>query len=165
MATLTKFRDLGIYEHLFATYAENNAMVFSIAASVRVQIGDEDLVHALQTVQARHALLRVSIGWDDHNAHAFFVSEDPIPLVVITEGESKWQRIAEDEINRRFDPSTGPLVRAVVLHGKYTTTIGLTFHHSIAYGLAAVSVLDEILTVLVEESSPQRHHPAHWRSG
>ena len=154
MATPTKFRDLGIYEHLFAAYAENGAMVFSIGASVRGQIEEEQLVHSLNTVQARHALLSVSIGWDDNDAHAFFVSDNPIPLEIITEGDLEWQRIAEDELNRPFDPSTGPLVRAVISHGKDTTTIGLTFHHSIADGLGAVSVLDEILKVLGGRTLP-----------
>lgn len=143
-----KIRNLGTFEHLFAAYGEAGAMVFSVAARVGGVVSEKVLVKALSTVQARHPLLRASIGWDGDGVHAFLVSENPIPLTVIAGHAKQWHEVAQDEVNRPFSADVGPLVRAVALTGAAETTIVLTFHHSVADGMAALFVMHEILVAL-----------------
>lgn len=148
LQTLQKIRNLGTFEHLFAAYGEAGAMVFSVAVRVGSVVPETALVKALSTVQARQPLLRASIGWDEGRVHAFLVSENPIPLAVIAGHEMQWHHVAQDEVNRLFSSEAGPLVRAVALTGASETTIVLTFHHSVADGMAALFVMHEVLVAL-----------------
>jgi hypothetical protein len=146
--TPQKIRNLATFEHLFAAYGETGAMVFSVAARIGSVVPKADLVKALSTVQARHPLLRASIDWDEDGVHAFAGSENPIPLTVMSGQEIQWHHVAQDEVNRPFRAADGPLIRLVALSGAAETTVVLTFHHSVADGLAALFVMHEMLVAL-----------------
>lgn len=68
--------------------------------------------------------------------------------MVIRDEGIRWHQVAQDEVNRPFSAAAGPLVRAVALTGAADTTVILTFHHSVADGLAALFIMHEILVAL-----------------
>lgn len=148
IATSAGARHLGAFEHLFAAYGEDGTMNFTIAARVSGTLAEPDVISALAKVQERHPLLRVSLAWDERDAHCFVPSERPIPVSVIAGSTTTWHRIAEDEMNKPLVSAEAPLVRAIIAPDTHSSILVLTFNHSVVDGLAAVFVLREILLAL-----------------
>jgi NRPS condensation-like uncharacterized protein len=71
-----------------------------------------------------------------------------IELAVHERDDSQWQSLAAEELVRPFDRATAPLMRAVLLKGESTSTILLTFEHTIADGISSVAILNDLVAAL-----------------
>ena len=121
----------------------------ALTAQIKGQFTVHQLQQALNLVQQRHPLLRVSIALDEAE-HPWFVEHSAcIPLrVVQRQSEQDWQREVEQEIATPFVWSQAPLVRVVLVHesdGAFVSELIVTCHHSIADGISATYLIRDIL--------------------
>ncbi len=109
----------------------------------------ERLPAALATVQRRHPMLRASIVGEGRRLR-FELHEPspPIPLTFDAPGSAdRWLELTEEELNRRFDRTVGPLVRCSALPD--STGAGcrlvLAAHHAILDAPSMTALLDELV--------------------
>jgi hypothetical protein len=129
----------------------NDFHAFNVAAVLHLLNGPsaELLTNALAYLQRRHPLLGVHI--EKEKKRLYFVSDGTpqIPLTVVErKGSDHWQPVAEEEINRKFDLFTGPLVRVIYLAGsgnEKESELIVTFQHSIVDAVSGVSFFHELL--------------------
>lgn len=146
----TLVRPLGAIERLYYRYSEANPTHFLLVAEFDVELAECQLRRALDAVQMRHPLLTVQI--EDHPVSrlGFYRSDDVnhIPLTVQHSAEASWHSLAAQELSRPFDRSIAPLLRATLLRTPSSSTLLLTFDHTIADGISAVRVLDDLVGAL-----------------
>jgi hypothetical protein len=150
MATLV--RPLGAIERMLHRQSEVYPIHFSVAAELTGAFTPTQLQAALAAVQKRHPLLRVHIE-DQPGTRLGFYQPAIVPAIPLTVFEASdgytWQQLAATEVSMRLDPRVAPLVRAVLLRqGPTAATLILSFDHTVADGLSAVFVLEDILAVL-----------------
>jgi hypothetical protein len=105
--------------------------------------------NALDKLQKRHPLLSVLIRKNENRQPEFYTqAEAPIPLQVRTGGISDLPQAIEAELRQRFDPSVAPLAHATLLHQSDAAILILSFHHSIADGIAAVYLIRDLMRAL-----------------
>jgi len=137
----------------------NEFSPFNAVVVLRVTNGpaEETLRKALDTLQRRFPLLRVHIRKE--KKRYFFESRGTpaIPLKITKRLDEKdWQRVAEDELNRDVDFSTGPLVRLAYISGPgrgKESEIVLTFHHAIVDADSGTHLAHELLTLCASPAS------------
>ena len=147
---VTLVRPLDATERLFYRWGERNPAHFSIVAEFG-QVLAEDQVHAaLRAVQNRHPLLSLHVEDRPASRVGFYRVESvaPIQLAVHERDESQWQLSAAEELARPLDRSTAPLMRAVLVKGKSTSAVILTFEHTIADGISSLVVLSDLVASL-----------------
>ena len=111
---------------------------------------DEVLRLAWEGLRKKHPLLRVRIQKEGRDY--FFVPDDslPLPLSVLQSRDgAAWLEITEEELNRGFDISAGPIFRCRYLHSsgdEPPDVIILTFHHSIVDATSVVNLFHELLS-------------------
>lgn len=146
----TRVRALGAAEHLYSNINERTPVHFVIAAEYPTVLTQEQVASALRDLQARHPLLAVQV--EDHPGSSLgFYRPFTVPAVELTvwkQPAHDWQQIAANEMERRFESSTAPLIRATLISDAQSSTILLTFNHTIADGMASVSVLKDLTAVL-----------------
>ena len=152
VSTATLVRPLGAFERMLHRHMEAHPMHFSLVAELAGAVEPDRVRAALVAVQHRHALLKVHIEDRPGTRLGFYrpAVVPPIPLVVLhAVAGPTWQQVAADELGTRFDPSVAPLVRAVLLRqSPVTATLVLSFDHTVADGMAALYVLEDVLAVL-----------------
>jgi hypothetical protein len=139
-----------------ASAISNEAFTFNAVIILRITGGPSEaaLRKLLDYLQHRHPLLGVHI--QQEKGRYFFVSEGTpgIPLnVVERQNSDHWQQVTEEELNRRFDMFTGPLVRFTYLTGpgaKKESEIIITFQHAVIDAVSSVTLLHELLSVCGE---------------
>ncbi|MCV7029696.1 hypothetical protein [Mycobacterium sherrisii] len=144
----TVVRPLGALERLFYRYSERNPSHFAIVAEFDEVLTEDRLRAGLAAAQRRHPLLSVQVE-DRPRLRLCFVrttSAAPIPLTV-TRGTA-WRAAAADELTRPIDRAHAPLIRARLLQGDSSSTLILTFDHTIADGISSVLVLNDVVTAL-----------------
>ena len=150
--TATLVRPLGAFERMLHRHMEAHPMHFSLVAELAGTVEPDRVRAALVAVQHRHALLKVHIEDHPGSRLGFYRPEvvPSIPLAVVHAAAGlSWQQVAADELGTRFDPSVAPLVRAVLLRqSPATATLVLSFDHTVADGMAALYVLEDVLAVL-----------------
>ena len=151
-STATLVRPLGAIERMLHRHSEGYPIHFSVAAELTGAFTPSQLQAALAAVQQRHPLLRVHIE-DQPGTRLGFYQPAVVPAIPLAVFEASdgytWQQLAATEVSRRFDPRVAPLVRAVLLRqGPTVATLILSFDHTVADGLSAVFVLEDILAVL-----------------
>jgi Phthiocerol/phthiodiolone dimycocerosyl transferase C-terminus/Condensation domain len=155
-------RELGIFETA-ATFTNRHAR-FVVAVALRLEGGPspERLGAALAVLQRRHPLLGVRIV--ERAGRFWFESEGtpPIPLRLAERaGEEGWIGVVEGELNRRFDPTAGPLLRCTYLTPPGPTTgdrrceIVLTFHHAVMDAASGATLLGELLRLCDPAGDPR----------
>lgn len=144
-------RKLGSME--MAQAISNEIYGFNVVAVLNIINGpsEETLRNVSVYLQRRHPLLGVHIkkekGW------YLYVSEGTpgIPLTVVERQSSDhWQQVVEQELRRKFDMFTGPLVRFTYLtgpKGQKEREIIITFQHSLIDAVSGGSLLHEILSL------------------
>lgn len=155
-------RPLGAFEQLFHLWMQDNPLHFSIVAELDGAVSEERCRAALDEVQRSHPLLRVRVATggagEGGPGPVFHRSDAPVALSVAEEAMT-WQAAAAAELARPFAQGVSPLVRATLLPGERSCVLLLTFEHSIADGLSAVGVLDDVLAVLNGRPLPVRAVP------
>ncbi|MBU0991576.1 MAG: hypothetical protein KJ737_03690 [Proteobacteria bacterium] len=117
-----------------------------IHACIQGNLTQKALRAGLDSIQARHPLLRVRIirkGW----AGLYFESGNipKIPLRIVEAPEDFWVKEAEYECNTYFTPG-GPLARCVLVrHTPHTSTVILCLHHSITDGKSIAYLLRDLI--------------------
>lgn len=144
----TAIRSLGSLEQLFAAYGQAGAMVFSIAAQVNRQVSRSTLESAINSIALRHPLLQASIGLNDEGVSSFLTSAMPISVSIETGSILSWPQVAAREVASPLQASSGPLVRVRAITDKASTVLVISFHHSAADGVSAITVLRDLLTAI-----------------
>ncbi|MBW1704036.1 MAG: hypothetical protein JRJ86_02590 [Deltaproteobacteria bacterium] len=121
---------------------------FIMHARIQGVLDEEILRRALNAIQARHPLLRVRIERDGWSNLRFCSGRVPeIPLRVADAPTEDWTREAEKDLNAIFQTRVGPLVRAtLVRHDTDSSTVLLTFHHSIGDGMSGAYLMRDLIT-------------------
>ncbi|MGY4652986.1 condensation domain-containing protein [Mycobacterium sp. URHB0021] len=145
----TLIRPIGSLERLFFRYSERHPAHFLLAAEFDGILDDEQLRSALDSVQQRHPLLSVHVEDHPSTRLGFYraPATAPIPLTV-HHGRSDWQPLAAAELAMPFDRSVAPLLRATLATTPSASVVILTFDHTIADGISAVHVLDDLIAAL-----------------
>jgi hypothetical protein len=110
----------------------------------------EALQQALAILQKQHPLLRVQIVKE--KGRIYFETPANVPPVPLEIGERHddqlWQVVAEEEINRKLDPSTAPLMHVRYLYSAgqdASSEIVFTCHHTIMDAASGISFCHELL--------------------
>jgi hypothetical protein len=145
-------RELGIFET--AAVLSNEYAPFSVVAVLELEPGPspDELERALAVLQRQHPLIGVRIVREGRRY--FFESDGtpPIPLQLEDRvGNGQWQQAAERELNTRFDPEPGPLMRCTYLMPSSNGGPGellLTFHHAVMDGVSCTRLLGQLVELL-----------------
>jgi Condensation domain len=132
---------------------QNHCNHFPIAAEVRGHTTVTMWRNALDEVQRRHPLLNVFIGIEESLRPVFYqAGESRMPLVARKRiSPLQWQVEFERELSTPFDSSESPLMRAQLLLGDDRCEVILTTHHTIADGMAVLSVFRDLLQAVSGE--------------
>jgi len=140
-------RKLGKFETASAISGEHAAWNIVGVLLIEGLPAVETIRQALDILQNRHPFLSVRLI--KHGGNHFFESGgiDSIPLnVVDRESNDHWIKVAEDEINYKFDHLQGPLIRCNFLTDRQTNgEFILTVHHSIVDGTSVENLLHELI--------------------
>lgn len=152
------YRRLGATEQALWLRDRATPLHFVLTAQVKGELQPTALTQALDRLQQRHPLLRVSIALDSKNNPWFVEQSFPVPCYILQrQGELHWQEIATRELQQPFVWSNAPLIRVVLLHSAHLSELLVVCHHAIADGLATVNLIQELLTLL---SDPEQDTPA-----
>ncbi|MBV9878252.1 MAG: hypothetical protein JO025_26210, partial [Verrucomicrobia bacterium] len=144
-------RPLGALEEFLWLLDQSRPAHFVMAAQVRGSTTLSDWCRALDSVQARHPLLSVRIARNREDRPCFYqerTTSIPFRVVQGTNATQRWESEAELELSIPFDPTSAPLVRAVLLHEELRAVCLLTAHHSIADGRSVAFVIRDLLTLV-----------------
>ncbi|WP_237386280.1 phthiocerol/phthiodiolone dimycocerosyl transferase family protein [Xenorhabdus sp. Sc-CR9] len=122
----------------------------NVISRVRVygELHYEVLRYALDELQVRHPLLRVTVEHDKGLNPRWVPTMQPIPLRVVgRERNDQWiSEINDVELLERIDPDTGPLIRAVFISGPDEVhDLIVTVAHTIADGTTVLSLAEQWL--------------------
>jgi NRPS condensation-like uncharacterized protein len=155
-------RQLGAAEKLFWLADQNRPTHFTIAAEVDGVTRIEQWQNAIDRVCRQSALVWSRIVPDKCGTPAFEpVRCGSVPIHVIENASPEWSFWVADELNRSFDVSKAPLIRATLLHGADRSTIILCAHHSIADGLALTYLMRDVLRTFAGEQVQRSAETAH----
>jgi hypothetical protein len=128
------------------------------AVSVRGTLSPERMRLALNTVQAKHPLLRARIGWRRGRPYFESGTVGEIPVRVLDRrSEDDWQKVTEAEWGLPFDAGKGPLARVVWVRSgdkpgeagiEAVSELVLICPHCICDGATGVTLMREILLLL-----------------
>jgi hypothetical protein len=143
-------RYLGATETYFWLSNPTRPKHFALAAQVSGGTTVAAWQRALDAVQDRHRLLRVTISADETGTPYF--RELPgcrIPLRVL-DGlrPHSWEREMETELFTPLPLEDALLVRATLIHEAEAATVILTMHHAIGDGLSVALIVRDMLSAL-----------------
>lgn len=154
-------RELGTLERLWWLIEQRQSFHFSVAAEISGSVRAEDWREALNLLQARHSLLRVHIREDQQGVPRFEPADGLIPLRMVEAIDLEvWRDEMARELGTKFDPATAPLIRATVVSRPDEAVIVLTAHHSIADGISATYLINDLLRLLSGEHLPSLPMPS-----
>jgi hypothetical protein len=130
-------------------WAAGESLPVNFAATGRIQgrVTPNRLREALAAVRRRHPLLGVRIVGQGR-WRAWLTTDDvPDPELRVIRADTPgcWARVVEEELQRRFDPATGPLARFVLVEAGDCFDLVGVYHHLVADVLSAGVVLRDIL--------------------
>jgi hypothetical protein len=142
-------RPLGAFEELFCLFDQHFPTNGALAAQITGHISVQQWRDALDAVQQRHPLLSACIDTTFNRVpHFRCVTNQRIPLRVITSPFAQWQQEIAEEVNAPFAPDQAPLFRAVLLHQETHCTFILSSHHAVCDGSSRIFLLRDILLAL-----------------
>ncbi len=119
---------------------------FTVVARLSGGLTRDALEGGLAAVGRRHPVLGVRISSERSGPVFRPDGVGAVPLFVEDVPETAWLARAEDEINRAFDPGSGPLARCVWLrHPGGESTLMVTFHHAVGDGISGGYLIRDIL--------------------
>ncbi|WP_415326913.1 phthiocerol/phthiodiolone dimycocerosyl transferase family protein [Chryseobacterium sp. MMS23-Vi53] len=124
-------------------------------AKINGEILEENFKIALDKIQQKHPLLRVSI---DHKSakYPFFVEEkeiSSIPLrIVERKTDEDWLLESENEWYRLFEDKKKPMAQLVWVKGETTSEILWIMPHCLCDGTTGITLTRELLTLLDDSS-------------
>lgn len=148
MSDVDFVRPIGAVENLFSAYCEVGAMTFAMVAELGDDIDESRLASSLAAVQAMHPMLRVRLGTDEHGRLGFFNCDGPVTSRVKSGSMFDLEAAVADAIGEPFASGEGPLMRVIALRDGTMTSLICVWHHAIADGRNALTVLREIVLAL-----------------
>jgi hypothetical protein len=150
---MIRIRDLGVYERLYYLCSLDHPKNFCVAADVDGDVSPETLPATFALLQRKHPLLNAQIhdrsAFGGKPGPAFYECNRPIDVAIRPLADDEdWMKEAERQLDLRFNPSSGPLMRATVFHSPGRAQIVLTFHHAIADGMSGAFVLRDLMIAL-----------------
>jgi NRPS condensation-like uncharacterized protein len=143
------YRLLGAMEQALWLRDLATPLHFVLVAQVSGNLQPTALIQALDRLQKRHPLLRVRITFDQNKKPWFVEQQAAIPCrIMIRQGDQHWQEVAARELQQPFTCSDAPLIRVVLLHSSQISELVVVCHHAIADGLAAINLIEELLSLL-----------------
>lgn len=118
---------------------------FNVVSTIRIKgsISEEQLLHALAGVQAKHPLLRAIIV-DDH--YVVQNAPGPIPLKILY--NTDWKAVTLSELARPFDTTVAPLARLTWIRVGVYADLVLSLHHCLCDGGGRWALIKEIVALL-----------------
>ncbi|ORW96538.1 hypothetical protein AWB92_06195 [Mycobacterium sp. IEC1808] len=151
---VTYLRSLGPLERFFWRYTERNPTHFLLVAEFDRTLRADHVRKALDAVQRRHPLLSAHVHDDPELGLGFYQADHVAPIDLTVHRGLDWQSIAAEELARRFSRMAAPLMRATLVDHDNSSTLLLTFDHSIADGISSVLVLDDVLAAINGATPP-----------
>jgi NRPS condensation-like uncharacterized protein len=145
-------RLLGASEQTLSLLAQTRPINVVLCATITGAISIKQLNAALAWIQKRHPLLKVKILSED-SLNPRFVSEgvSSIPLQVAErKGEGHWCLKVQEELERPFSRTEGPLIRVLFLQSPNISELIVTFDHCLGDGLSGAYFIRDILYYLSE---------------
>ncbi len=118
-------------------------------------ISEENFIIALQKIQLKHPLLRVSIEHKRAKYPVFIEEKDisPIPIrMVERKTDQDWLLESENEWYRLFEEEKKPLAQLVWIKGENVSEILWVMPHCICDGTTGVTLMKELLALLDDPS-------------
>ncbi len=130
-------------------YRRPNSNVIMLAR-IRGNANEERLRTVLNNISKRHLLLSVRIEQAKDGRGRFKSEGVPPPSLSVvpwneTDGNA-WIEKTLEELQHRFEPDRGPLVRYTLLKGPELSYLIVNCHHTICDGLSLVYLLRDIFT-------------------
>jgi len=142
------------FERLFLRVPYAN---ISLCTRIKGNIPENELRGALEKVRTIHPLVGAKVVFDSER-NAWFSTDDvpgPMLRVVPRQSDSQWLDEIQYEQTIPFDPSTGPLIRFVLVYSPEVSDFIVFAHHTISDGesLAILTrdTLKHIADPLLEE--------------
>ena len=134
------------FHHVRAACAPNIA----VAVALDSLPDKAELTRAALALQARHPLLRVVVR-EGPTPHLVTASS-PVPLSIVWErldAPDAWLARVEQEMERPFAVSEGPLVRVIVLQGEPISVVLVVCDHLLGDGHVLNVMLDELFAFAI----------------
>jgi NRPS condensation-like uncharacterized protein len=141
-------RPLGALEEFLWLLDQFRPSHFVMAAEVSGSASVSDWCRALDNVQASHPLFSVRIAKNKEGRPCFYQDHPasiPFRVVQETNASRRWELETELELSIPFNPTSAPLVRAVLLHEQQRAVFLLVVHPSIADGRSGAFVIRDLL--------------------
>jgi hypothetical protein len=125
-------------------------------AKINGEIAEENIRIALDKIQQKHPLLRVSI---DHKSakYPFFVEEKeiaPIPLrIVERKTDEDWLSESENEWYRIFEDQKKPMAQMVWVKGSTVSELLWVMPHCLCDGTTGITLIRELLTLMDDSTT------------
>ena len=121
-----------------------------LTARIAGFIATENLLSAIDKVQAKHPLLRVSIADENNQPYFTFEASPPkIPLrIVERHGDEDWQAVTRQEWKTLFDLEDGPPFRVVWIRSEDISELLLVGHHCVCDGASLIAILREVMQLI-----------------
>lgn len=121
-----------------------------MTARIRGSLSQDELRFALDKVQARHPLLRVSVDEaDPHPDFVFRAEPHKIPLRLVTRmTDEDWRAESAVEWKTPFKMDREPLIRLVWIRSEDISELLLVGHHCVCDGASLVTIFRELLQVV-----------------
>lgn len=146
MKNTSRVRSLGTLERWFTLMDAHRTNHFSIIAQLAGRSHPSQWRSALDQLQRRHPLLRVSIHWYDDGDCEFVHCDTPIVLDIFKREPPKhWKDEAIRQLRDRFNIEEGPLIKVSVLHDEERCDIIIVVHHAIADGLSVTRLMRDLI--------------------
>ncbi|AZA54632.1 condensation domain-containing protein [Chryseobacterium sp. G0201] len=120
-------------------------------AKINGEISEDSFKIALDKIQQKHPLLRVSIDYKSAK-YPFFIEEKeiaPIPLrIVERKTDQDWISESENEWYRLFEDNKKPMAQLVWVKGEKISEILWVMPHCLCDGTTGITLIRELLTLL-----------------
>ncbi len=130
-------------------------------AKIRGSVNPGNLSVALARMQQKHPLLRVRID-EESTGGPYFVSNEnigPIPIRIAERlTDDDWLKESQAECHKLFAGENEPFARVVWLRSTEVSELLLILPHCICDGGSAVSLMNEMLTVLDDPQQQLKPH-------
>jgi len=142
-------RPLGAFEELFCLFDQHFPTNHALAGQITGHTTVQQWRDALDAVQQRHPLLSACIDTTFNRVpHFRRVTDQRIPLRVVTSPYARWQREIAEEVSAPFTPDQAPLFRAVLFHQESHSIFILSSHQAVSDGLSLIFLLRDLLLAL-----------------
>jgi hypothetical protein len=133
-ATGALVRPLGVFERMYHRYQQRSTMHFCVVAEPADDLDPSAPDVGLLAVQRRHPLLNVYVEDGSRTRLGVYrpAAVPPIPVTVVDARTGRpWRDLVAEELARRFDTLSAPMIRVVLLRSRESTAapIVLTCAH------------------------------------